>query len=71
MTMLFYVKGESTGVPPLPPDQVYEFVVKEWETITSYKQQGKILTAGALAARRGGCAIFDVDSTDELHTLIS
>jgi len=69
--MLFYVKGESTGVPPLPPDQVYELVVKEWETIISYKQKGKILAGGALAGRRGGCAIFDVDSIDEIHTLIS
>jgi muconolactone D-isomerase len=69
--MLFYVKGESTGAPPLPPDEVYELVVKEWETIISYQQQGKILAGGALAGRRGGCVIFDVDSIDELHTLIS
>jgi muconolactone D-isomerase len=69
--MLFFVKGESTGMPPMPPDQVYELVVKEWETIISYKQQGKILAGGAMAGRRGGCVIFDVDSSDELHTLIS
>ena len=69
--MLFFVKGESTGVPPLPPDQVYELVVKEWETLISYKEEGKILAGGAMAGRRGGCAIFDVDSSDALHTLIS
>ena len=69
--MLFYVKGESAGMPPMPPDQVYELVVKEWETILKYKEQGKILAGGALAGRRGGCGIFDVDSNDELHALIS
>ena len=69
--MLFYVKGESTGAPPLPPEQVCELVVKEWEKIISYKQQGKILAGGAMAGRKGGCVIFNVESIDELHTLIS
>ena len=36
-----------------------------------YRQQGKVVAGGALAGRKGGCGIFDVDSTEELHTLVS
>ena len=69
--MLFFVKGELTGAPPIPPRQLFETVVKEWETILSLAQQGKILAGGALAGRKGGCGIFDVDSNEELHALVA
>jgi len=68
--MLFYVKGELKGVVPLPPEQVLELVVKESETIISYRKQGKVLAGGILAGRKGGCGIFNVDSTEELHALL-
>jgi len=71
MTMLFFVKGEMTSAFPLPREQTLELVVKEWETEISYRQQGKVLAGGALAGRHGGCGIFDVDSTEELDTLVS
>ena len=67
--MLFFVKVEAKGMVPLPPEQLSELVVKEWETIISYRQQGKILAAGGLAGGKGGCAIFNVESAEELHTL--
>lgn len=69
--MLFFVRGELKGAFPLPREQALELVVKEWETVISYRQQGKVLAGGALAGRKGGCGIFDVDSTEELHTLVS
>ena len=69
--MLFFVKGELKGAFPLPPEQFLELAVKEWETSMSYREQGKILAAGALAGRKGGCGIWDVDSTEELDTLVS
>ncbi|MBA7491093.1 hypothetical protein ES702_01638 [subsurface metagenome] len=69
--MLFFVKAETKGAFPLPPEETLELVVKEWETVISYKQQGKILAGGALAGRKGGCGIFDVDSSEELNTLVS
>ena len=69
--MLFFVKGELKGAVPLPPEQFLELVVKEWETIISYRQQGKVLAGGALAGRKGGGGIFNVDSAEELHTLVS
>ena len=69
--MLFFVKGEGKGAPPLPPEQAMQLVVEEWETIMSYQQQGKVLAGGGLAGRKGGCGIFNVDSVEELHTLVS
>ena len=69
--MLFFVKAEIKGAFPLPPEETLELAVKEWETVISYKQQGKILAGGALAGRKGGCGIVDVDSSEELDTLVS
>jgi len=58
-------------VVPLPPEQLLELVVKEWETDISYGKQGKVLAGGTLVGRKGGCGIFNVDSPEELHTLVS
>ena len=69
--MLFFVKGEVKGVLPLPPEQSLELQVKEWETCLSYREQGKTLAGGALAGRKGGCGIFNVDLVEELHRLVS
>lgn len=68
--MLFFVKAEVKGMVPLPPEQLLELAVKEWETVISYRQQGKILAGGALAGRKGGCGIWNVESAEELHTLL-
>ena len=69
--MLFFVKGEMKGVPPIPPEQILELAVKEAETVISYQKQGKVLAGGFLACRKGGCSIWNVDSIEELHTLVS
>ena len=69
--MLFFVKGEVKGMVPLPPEQALELMVGHWETIISYRQQGKWLAGGALAGRKGGCGIWNVESAEELHTLVS
>ena len=69
--MLFFVKGELKGAFPLPREQTLELAVKEWETLISYRQKGKVLAGGTLAGRKGGCGIMSADSTEELHTLVS
>jgi muconolactone D-isomerase len=69
--MLFFVKGEAKGAVPLPPEQLLELAVKEWETVISYSEQGKALAGGALAGGKGGCGIWNVQSAEELHTLLS
>ena len=69
--MLFFVKAEVKGMVPLPPEQASELLVGHCETIISYRQQGKCLAGGALAGRKGGCGIWNVESAEELHTLVS
>ena len=69
--MLFYVKGELKGVAPLPPEQIMELAIKESETVISYREKGKVLAGGILAGRKAGCGIFNVDSPEELHALVS
>ena len=69
--MLFFVKAEMKALTPLPFEQVLELAVKEWETVISYREQGKSLAGGALAGGKGGCGILNVDSPEELHTLVS
>ncbi len=69
--MLFFVKGEMKGVVPLPPEQILELAIQEAETSINYKKQGKVLAGGTLAGRKAGCGIFNVDSPEELHILVS
>lgn len=69
--MLFFVKCELKGAVPLPPEQFLELVLKSWETVISYRQQGKILAGGNFAGRKGACQIYNVDSAEELDTLVS
>ena len=69
--MLFLFKGEVKGASPVPPEQFFELVGKQVETLNSYKQQGKILAGGIIAGRKGSYAIFDVDSVEELQKLIT
>ena len=72
--MLFYVKGEpkdKDAPPPLPLDRLLEQVVKEWETVISFRQQGKILAAYGYVDQPGGFIIYDVSSREELDDLLT
>jgi hypothetical protein len=40
ITMLFLFKGEVKGEVSGPPEQFFEFAVKQVDTLMSYKQQG-------------------------------
>jgi len=71
--MLFYVKGglkETEGPPPLRPDELLAHVVKEWETVISFRQQGKILGAYGYVDQPGGFIIYEVSSRHELDNLL-
>ena len=69
--MLFLVKGELKGTYPLPPEQFLEMVAKDLQTAATHEKEGKILAQGAFAAGKGGYYIYDVESNEELHILIS
>jgi muconolactone D-isomerase len=68
--MLFFVRSELKGMPPLSPKQWLEFVIKGMEMEIDYQKQGKILAQGDFAGEKGGCAIYDVESNEELHKLL-
>jgi len=69
--MLYFVKEELKGEPPLPLKQWVELLMKKTETEISYQKQGKILAQGDFAGGKGGCYIYDVESNEELHKLRS
>jgi len=69
--MLMLFKGEAKGTAPLPPKEFFELSGKQVETLSSYKQQGKILAGGIMAGRKGSYAIFDVGSIEELQRLVA
>lgn len=69
--MLFLVTSELKQLPPFLPQQVKEIMIEGWEKVIDYQKQGKILAQGMFAGRKGGCVIWDVESVEELHTLLS
>jgi muconolactone D-isomerase len=71
MIMLFLFKGESTGTVPIPPDQFMEIAVNQVEALNRLKKQGKILAGGVMVGRKGSYAIWDVDSTEELQSILT
>lgn len=68
--MLYFVKSELRGAPPLPLEQWLDLLVKQFEIEASYQKEGKILAQGVYAGRKGGCCIYDVESNEVLHRLI-
>jgi muconolactone delta-isomerase len=70
--MLFFVKGgPKGGSPPLLPEQLLEHVIKEWETVINFRQQGKVLESYGYVDNPGGFIIFNVSSREELDMLLS
>lgn len=70
--MLFFVKGgPKSGPPPLSPEQLLEHVIKEWETIIGFRQQGTVLESYGYVDYPGGFIIFNVNSREELDKLLS
>lgn len=68
--MLYLVKSELKGAPPLAVEKWHEVLAKGMETEAGYRKQGKILAQGDFVGRKGGCYIYDVESNDELHKLL-
>lgn len=69
--MLYYVQADMIGGYPLPPKQWLDLVVKQLELIIELKKQGKILIHGAFVGRQAGCFVWDVDSNEELQSLLT
>jgi len=70
--VLFFLRASPKGNISQPPSVEYlEEVVKEWETVIDYKEQGKVLGAFCFADGKGAFSIWDVDSKEELDKIVT
>ena len=69
--MLFYVQADMIGGYPLPPEQWLGLVAQQLELILELKIQGKIVIHGSFVGRQAGCFIWNVDSNEELQSLLT
>lgn len=66
--MMFLVLGSPNEDVPRPSEKEFlELVVKEWETALQQQQEESIVCVYGFIDRRGGMAVYDVDSRDELE----
>jgi muconolactone D-isomerase len=69
--MKFLLIAKSKETPPMPPEQVAEAIVAEWQIVHQLLNEGKIEVAYSLAGQKGGMVIFEVESGAELNKIIS
>jgi muconolactone delta-isomerase len=69
--MLFFIKAELQGQPPMAREKWLGMMASTWQTIKQMEENGKVVTGGAFVGRRSGCVIVDVDSNEELADLIN
>lgn len=70
--MLFFLRTSPRADASQPPSVAYlEDVVKEWETVINYKEQGKVLEVFCFAEGKGAFSIWDVDSKEELDKIVT
>src|SRR5215210_6388202 len=73
--MQYLVTGEFIDPGPLlPPDQLVELirqlVVPSHDALTNLRAEGKLLAGGYSVGERAGAFIFEVDSNEELDSLL-
>ncbi len=69
--MLFFVKAELRGAPPMPREQWLGMTASTWEVIKQLEASGRVLAGGAFVGQRAGCVIADVASNEELAELLN
>lgn len=69
--MLFFIKAELRGMPPMPREQWLGMTVSTWEVIKQLENSGKVVAGGAFVGQRAGCVIADVASHEELADLLN
>jgi hypothetical protein len=66
--MFFLVLGSPNEDVPRPPEKEFlELVVKEWETALRQQNEKSIVCVYGFIDRRGGMAVYDVESREELE----
>jgi muconolactone delta-isomerase len=73
--MQYLVTGEYVEPGPLlPPDQVAtmirQAILPSHDALTNLKAEGKLIAGGYSVGERAGAFIFEVDSNEELDSLL-
>ncbi len=73
--MQYLVTGEFIEPGPLlPPDQLAamlrQAILPSHDVLTNLKSEGKLLAGGYAVGERAGAFIFEVDSNEELDSLL-
>ena len=69
--MLFFLRALPKRDTSQPPSVEYlEQVVKEWETVIGYKEEGKVLEVFCFANGKGAFSIWDVASKERLNKIV-
>lgn len=71
MKMLYLVNCDLKGSYPLAAEEWLNIVLKGMETIQDYKKQGKVVIHCGLVGQQAGVMIWNVNSNEELHALLS
>lgn len=69
--MLFFIKAELRGEPPLPRQEWLGRMASTWEVIKQLENSGKVIAGGAFIGQRAGCVIADVESNEELADMLN
>lgn len=69
--MLFHVRMDVNLPPSMPAEQAAELKAVEKARSQELQRQGKWRHLWRIGAQYSNISIFDVESVDELHTLVS
>ena len=69
--MLFHVRMDVNLPPAMPENQANDLKKTEKEIAQGLQASGKWRHLWRIAGQYANISVFDVDSVDELHTLIS
>ncbi|GHG50410.1 muconolactone Delta-isomerase [Sinomonas cellulolyticus] len=69
--MLFMTRMDVTFPPHLTPEQVADFQAREKEYSGSLQRSGKMAGIWRIVGEYANHSLFDVDSNDELHEILS
>ena len=69
--MLFLARMDVTFPPHLTPEQVADFQVREKDYSGSLQRSGKMAGLWRIVGEYANHSLFDVDSNDELHAILS
>lgn len=69
--MLFLIKTELAHLPPVSKDEALGLMRGQWEYVVSLKKSGKLSHAYRISGQKGGVAIANVGSAEELDKMVS